>query len=96
MIVKRLFQIGICIGLLGLTKIGLSTRDFTIEVPADPSDAGKWYWVLANVTMVLGLMAILSRRFGYQGSLVCAGTIFVFSYIMRIIPQFVQDRKSVV
>ncbi len=88
---KRLYQLTFCIGLLGLTLIGLWTNNFTIEVPADPGDTVKWYWVMANLCMVVGIAVILDRRFAYQGCLVCAAVIFVGSYLLRIVPQFIHS-----
>ena len=31
---------------------------------------------------------MISKRFGYQGSLVCGASIFLFSYVFKIIPEF--------
>lgn len=79
---------GFCLGLMGLAIIGLRTKDFTIEVPPSPADATQWFWIIANVLVMLGLVACILKSYAYQGSLLCAGVIFAFSYLLRIVPQF--------
>jgi uncharacterized membrane protein len=87
---KKLYIVGWCLGILGLVLIGIWTKNFTIEIPPDPATSDKWYWILANMLVIIGLTGILLSRRAFTGCLICAVVILVFSYGLKIIPRIRQ------
>jgi hypothetical protein len=79
------------IGLIGLAAIGLSMRDFIVGRPPACAADMCWLFLSANFIVIAGAVGIITKRFGYWGSLICGLSIFLFSYILKIIPAFAKS-----
>jgi hypothetical protein len=76
------------IGLIGLAAIGLSMGDFIIGRPPACVPDMRWLFISSNFLAIAGAIGIITKRFGYWGSLICGFTILLFSYLLKIIPEF--------
>lgn len=84
----RFSRIAFCIGLMGLAIIGLPHNAFCIIFPPGKESGYSWLFVLADALVLLGCSLVFIRQKAFAGSLLCAFTIFLFSYIMKVIPGF--------
>lgn len=76
------------IGLICLSVIGISMNDFIIGRPPACSPNMSSLFLSGNFIVIAGALGMISKRFGYLGSLVCGASIFLFSYVFKIIPEF--------
>ena len=79
------------IGLICLSAIGISMKDFVIGRPPACSPNLSWLFLSGNFIIFAGALGMISKRFGYYGSLVCGASIFLFSYLFKIIPEFTKS-----
>ena len=79
------------IGLIALAVIGLSMGDFIIGRPPACATDLRWIFLSSNFIVIAGAVGIITKRFGYRGSLICAMAILLFSYILKIIPVFLKS-----
>ena len=79
------------IGLICLSAIGISMKDFVIGRPPACSPNMSWLFLSGNFIVFAGALGMISKRFGYYGSLVCGASIFLFSYLFKIIPEFAKS-----
>ena len=56
------------IGLICLSVIGISMKDFIIGRPPACSPNMSWLFLSGNFIVVAGALGMMSKRFGYYGS----------------------------
>jgi uncharacterized membrane protein len=66
-------------------------QDFIIGRPPVSPIHMPWLFILSDLIIIAGALGIMTRRFGYQGSLICGIAIFLFSYLLKIFPEFTQN-----
>jgi hypothetical protein len=76
------------IGLIGLATIGFSMGDFIIGRPPACAPDMHWLFSSSNILVVAGSIGIITKKFGYWGSLISGFAILLFSYLLKIIPAF--------
>ena len=76
------------VGLIALSVIGLTMEDFIIARPPPCATDMAWLFVIFDVVVIAGAIGIITRRYGYWGSIICGVSILLFSYAFKIIPVF--------
>ena len=74
------------IGLISLSVIGISMKDFIFGRPPACEPDMAWLFTSANFFVIAGAVGIITKKFGYAGSIVCGAVIFLFSYLLKIVP----------
>jgi uncharacterized membrane protein len=88
---KRIAQISFSIALIVSAIIGLVHEDFVIVNPPDILTNPKWLFITGDVLLMAGAIAVIIKKFEFAGSLVCACSIFLFAYLLKVIPEFAKS-----
>jgi len=79
------------IGLICLSVMGLFLKDFIVGRPPACAPNMSWFFMSSNFVLMAGAIGIITKKFGYPGSLVCGAAIFFFSYLFKIVPEFAKN-----
>src|SRR5579872_3622351 len=88
---QNLARLIYAICLISLSVIGLFMKDFIIGRPPACEPDTAWLFMSANFLVIAGAIAVITKKFGYAGSIICGAVIFLFSYLLKIVPGFVKS-----